>query len=250
LDEVLDHPTDLDTIILVMPFLRKYDSPELQTIGEAVEFFRQAFKGMQFIHKHHVAHRDGHRRNIMYDATSLYPDGHHPHPIYNNRKPNFKGRARHHTRTQCPPKYYWIDFGLSTRYDPESTSLPAETRIWGGDKSVPEFQKYKGTYNPFPTDVYYVGNLVKTDFLDKKRGFSFMQPLISDMVATDPDKRPSMDQVVERFDEMRRSLSKAKLRSRVLGKKEPGIVAVFRGPVHFIRTVGYILRGIPPVPVP
>ena len=184
--EVLDPPSDPDTIILVMPFLRKYDSPQLQTIGEVVEFFRQAFKGMQFIHKHCVAHRyaplqslilkaprpsdrDGHRLNIMYDATTLYPDGHHPHPIYNYRKPDFTGRARHYTRTEYPPKYYWIDFGLSTRHDPESTSPPAETRIFGGDKSVPEFQPeaYKDSYNPFPTDVYYyVGNLIKTDFFD------------------------------------------------------------------------------------
>jgi hypothetical protein len=75
-----------------------------------------------------------------------------------------------------------------------------------------------------------------------------MEPLISDMVANDPDKRPSMDQVVDRFDEIRRSLSKAKLRSRIANKNEPGIVAVFRGPVRFIRSVGYILRGIPPIP--
>jgi len=249
--EVLDSPFDPDRIILVMPFLRRYDSPRILTVGEAVEFFRQAIKGMQFIHKHHVAHRDGHHRNIMCDATTLYPDGHYPHPVYANRKPNFKGRASHYTRTEYPPKYYWIDFGLSTRHDPESTSPPAETRIWGGDKSVPEFQPevYKGSYNPFPTDVYYVGNLIKTDFVDKKRGFSFMEPLISDMVANDPDKRPSMDQVVDRFDEIRRSLSKTKLRSRVANKNEPGIVAVFRGSAHFTRSVRYFIKGIPPMPV-
>jgi hypothetical protein len=104
----------------------------------------------------------------MCDATTLYPHGHYPHPVYANRKPNFTGRVSHYTRTEYPPKYYWIDFGLSTRHDPESTSPPAETRIWGGDKSVPEFQLevYKGSYNPFPTDVYYVGNLIKTDFVD------------------------------------------------------------------------------------
>jgi serine/threonine protein kinase len=55
--DVMDHPSEPDIIILVMPYLRKYDSPAFHTIGESVEFFRQAFKGLQFMHSHRVAHR-------------------------------------------------------------------------------------------------------------------------------------------------------------------------------------------------
>ena len=38
--------------------------------------------------------------------------------------------------------------------------------MWGGDRSVPEFQGNEGPHDPFPTDVYYVGNLFKTEFVD------------------------------------------------------------------------------------
>ena len=58
---------------MVMPLLRPYDDPNFDTIGEAVECFRQLFEvvlivivddyvlklfqGLQFMHKHRVAHR-------------------------------------------------------------------------------------------------------------------------------------------------------------------------------------------------
>lgn len=55
--DVLQVPEDHDIIILVMPYLRNYDSPAFETIGETVDFFGQALKGLQFMHKHQVAHR-------------------------------------------------------------------------------------------------------------------------------------------------------------------------------------------------
>jgi len=247
--EVLQVPSEPKTVILVMPYLRRYDSPRMETIGEAVDFFRQAFKGMQFMHRNSVAHRDGHAGNLMYDGSPLFPNGHHPHPLYNSRKPDFTGQAKHFTRTQAPPKYYWIDFGISNQYDPSSTAVPSEDRIWGGDRTVPEYVDYKGPCNPFPIDVYYVGNLIKTDFIDQKYGFSFMTPLISDMVHEDPAKRPTMDQVVTRFDEILRSLSQWKLRSRVIGKNDSNIAGFYRATVHAFHATQYILTRQPAVPV-
>jgi len=247
--EVLQVPSTSNTVILVMPYLRRHGSPRIETFGEAVDFFRQAFKGMQFMHRHGVAHRDGHDGNLMYDGTPLYPDGFHPHPIYNHRKPDFTGRARHYTRTQVPIKYYWIDFGISNQYDPASTTTPAEDRIFGGDRTVPEYLDYKGPCNPFPIDVYYVGNLVKTNFIDTKIGFSFMMPLISDMIHEDPTKRPTMDQVVARFDEISHSLTQWKLRSRVINKKDSIVAGFYRAVVHVIHTAHYVLTRKPAVPV-
>ena len=62
-----------DIMIMVMPLLRRYDDPSFDTVGEAVECFRQLFEvaliyevddsilklfqGLQFMHKHRVAHR-------------------------------------------------------------------------------------------------------------------------------------------------------------------------------------------------
>ena len=100
--------------------------------------------------------------NIMMDASKLYTDPFHPiHPIM---KRDFSGYARFKSRTTRPVKYYFIDFGLSRRYDP-SISQPLETPIWGGDKEVPEFQNSNDPCDPFATDVFYVGNMIKKDFV-------------------------------------------------------------------------------------
>ena len=98
--------------------------------------------------------------NIMMDATKLYPRGYHP--INRWLEPNCKKKARPLTRTKSPTKYFYVDFGLSHRFE----SFEARHKlvpIRGGDKSVPEF---KGggdriPQDPFPTDVYYLGNVMK-----------------------------------------------------------------------------------------
>jgi hypothetical protein len=102
--------------------------------------------------------------NIMMDASELYPDGYHPLFLQRRMTPDILHVAKHYSRTDRPPKYYLIDFGLSRRYDPADTS-PREEPIWGGDKTVPEFQNSNDPVDPFPTDIYYLGNLVRKDFL-------------------------------------------------------------------------------------
>ena len=73
--------------------------------------------------------------------------------------------VRPYTRTARPVRYYYTDFGLSRRYDSNDTN-PSEVPILGGDKTVPEFQEDPYTpRNPFHTDVYYLGNLIRCDFL-------------------------------------------------------------------------------------
>ncbi|TFK72497.1 hypothetical protein BDN72DRAFT_731085, partial [Pluteus cervinus] len=63
-------------------------------------------------------------------------------------------------RTERPPKYYFIDFGISRQYDPSDAS-PIEGIIRGGDKSPPEYADPSGRCNPFPTDVYSLGNTIR-----------------------------------------------------------------------------------------
>ncbi|KIJ18451.1 hypothetical protein PAXINDRAFT_97254 [Paxillus involutus ATCC 200175] len=109
------HPPDADFALLVMPLLLPYSEPPLETIGEVVEFFRQIFEGLQFMHKKHVAHRDCMGLNIMVDAKILYDEPFHP--LRPKRKRDLSGFASHRTRTECPPRYFFIDFGISRRYD-------------------------------------------------------------------------------------------------------------------------------------
>jgi hypothetical protein len=99
--------------------------------------------------------------NIMMDG-SMYPDGWHPVTDYMKR--DYSNDVKHYTRTQRPPKYYLIDFGISRRHSPDDTS-PFNYPIVGGDKSVPEFCKSADKCNPYPTDVYYLGNMIRQNFM-------------------------------------------------------------------------------------
>lgn len=95
--------------------------------------------------------------------TYLYVEPYHP--VDSQIKRDFSGRVRHYTRTQRAPKYYFIDFGLSRQYDPREDN-PLEYPIFGGDKPVPEFQNnVDAPVNPFPTDVYYLGNVIREEFM-------------------------------------------------------------------------------------
>ena len=101
--------------------------------------------------------------NIMLDPRNMYPNMYHPTVETSTR--DFNGTAKYYTRTRRPTKYYWIDFGLSSRYS-DDHGIPLEIPILGGDRSVPEFQGDEATpRNPFPTDVYYLGNIVREEFI-------------------------------------------------------------------------------------
>jgi len=106
------------------------------------------------------------RMNIMMEGT-MYPNGWHP--TQDSMKPNFTFYRKNeiYSRTERPPKYYLIDFGISRRYDP-AQGPPLEDPIHGGDKTVPEHQGRKGIIpcNPFFTDIYYAGNMIRTEFLE------------------------------------------------------------------------------------
>lgn len=201
----------------------------------------------------------------MLDPRELYPSSFHP--METSLKRDYSGSAKHYTRTQRPPKYYFIDFGLSRRYDPTDTN-PREVPIWGGDKEVPEFQNSNEPCNPFQTDVFYIGNAIRKDFLQvsqpsfcfshpnrdhtwqTKNGFEFMEHLVADMVQADPSNRPNMDEVVARFNKICAGLSSWKLRSRVVDKDEEKIERVTRSVHHWARRIRFVAAGVPAVPTP
>jgi hypothetical protein len=113
--------------------------------------------GMRFLTR--VLLRDCTTNNIMFDPSEMYPQGFHPTQM--DRSRDFKGRAKRYTRTQRPPRYYLIDFGLSRRY---SSRQAFDAPLRGGDKSAPEHQN-RAPCNPFYTDIYYLGNLVRREFI-------------------------------------------------------------------------------------
>ena len=97
----------------------------------------------------------------MLDPSGMYPESFHPVAL--DRSPDFQKKAVAYSRTERPPRYLLIDFGLARQYDP-ATGPPLDKPLRGGDKSAPEHQDRDTPCNPFPTDIYYIGNLVKEDF--------------------------------------------------------------------------------------
>jgi hypothetical protein len=96
----------------------------------------------------------------MLDPSEMYPDGFHPVKI--DRSRDFKGAAKAYTRTQRPPIYYFIDLGLSRQYTSRNVT---DVGLRGGDKSAPEHKSGRRC-NPFHTDIYYIGNLVREEFIN------------------------------------------------------------------------------------
>lgn len=100
----------------------------------------------------------------MMDPHNMYPNLYHPVATYRNW--NFKGDAKFYTRTARPTKYYITDFGLSRRYRPGEKD-PLEHIIVGGDRTAPEFKNNPSIpINPFPIDVYYLGNMIRMYFME------------------------------------------------------------------------------------
>ncbi|KAJ7782463.1 hypothetical protein DFH07DRAFT_764611 [Mycena maculata] len=239
----LQIPDDEDKLIFVMKLMRMYNSPRFETFGEAVEFMGQIFE-------------------------HLYPNGFHP--VYqDSRADRIYRRAKYYTRTQRPVKYYFIDFGISVKFELGEDTLAYP--IGGGDHSAPEIPedylfRPPTRLNPFPTDIYYLGNVIRTEFLDvssglihhpgyqpldipPKQGFDFVRPLVSDMVQDDPSKRPTIDEVVDRFDKIRNELSSWKLRSRIVKEGESHWHWA-RVVEHWFRRIGFVLMRVPAVPAP
>lgn len=108
--------------------------------------------------------------NTMMESV-MFPNLWHPQDLHYNRK--CTGSPKHYTRTERPPKYYIIDFGLSRRYDVNDPS-PRELPIIGGDKTVPEYQGagYWIASDPFATDVYYLGHMIQQYYLNVSEPYS------------------------------------------------------------------------------
>ena len=77
-----------------------------------------------------------------------------------------------------------------------------------------------------------------------------MQPLVADMVQIDPSKRPTMDEVVERFETIRGGLGKWKLRSRVVDLDQSMLKQIFGTAWHWVRQLEFMARRLPALPRP
>ncbi|KAF9077759.1 kinase-like domain-containing protein [Rhodocollybia butyracea] len=252
--EVLHVPGFEGEDLLVMPWMRKPVDPPFRTVGEGLQFIKEMLEGIQYMHQNSVAHRDCSMNNMVMDARQMYPDGHHPSRP--SRTYDYKKRARHFSRTLAPPRYYLIDFGFSQQYEPSEERTP-EYAIRSGGTEPPEY-KAETPCDPFATDVFLLGNMIRLRFLDGNPtsqrgisglyGFDFLRPLVNDMIQDDPEKRPQMDEVLPRFSNIVQSLSQWKLRSRAVKKNEFFFMKPFRGLDHLFWTCAMTAKNRPAIP--
>ncbi|KIY63922.1 hypothetical protein CYLTODRAFT_381577 [Cylindrobasidium torrendii FP15055 ss-10] len=242
--DVLTVPEDHNMRILVFPLLRRFDDPEFDAVIELIEFLRQIIEGVQFLHHNRIAHRDIGVLNIMMD-TSMYPDGFHP--AAPSKTPDFREDAKHIPRNVAHPRYFLIDFGLAVRYE-YAELQPRAVPVRGQDKTVPEFAAPGGmqnAYDPFPTDIYYLGNFIREHFFegkdDKKAklGLEFLRPLVEEMCSTDPSKRPDIDAVSEKFSVLAGGIPHSRMKARLKSKDEGMWESMKLGTTHAYRKLKY-----------
>lgn len=86
-----------------------------------------------------------------------------------------------------------------------------------------------------------VRDTVLTYVSQEYHGFEFIDPLVADMVQSDPTQHPKMDEVGDRFSKNRGELSTWKLRSRIVRQDEIWPLAIWKSVGRWYRTVSYVV---------
>ncbi|KAF9258834.1 hypothetical protein L218DRAFT_1080200 [Marasmius fiardii PR-910] len=264
--EILTLPDVNNIVLLAMPRLERWDDPPFETIGEAVEFCRQIFEGLHFLHENHIAHNDIKPDNIMMDSRPLFDADMHPTTISRTYDWNKLPACR--PRTRRPVKYYYIDFDACEKYDP-SAGPARKAEPFGGDPTVPEFWQNPGKpHDPFAADVYRIGNVIRrkvsggapVEPFDPRNpnrehqrlnpSFAFIQPLILDMTQDDPTKRPKMEEVVSRFADIVKGMGELKLRSPTHNYYESKFGRFKAASAHWSRQLYNMAARVPAIPTP
>ena len=102
------------------------------------------------------------------DGDPIYPKGFLPYlPILDANAKMAHPRRR---RDVGGVKYYFIDFGISSWFDgTEGTRLV--TGRDGLDREVPELRQSE-PYDPFPVDIFILGNLFKGELTSVRAVFA------------------------------------------------------------------------------
>jgi len=200
--EVIDDPDDDTISYMVMPLLRNADLPPFQYMKEIVDFVDQVLEGLAFIHEQGVAHRDCVMHNLLMDASAMYPEGFHPANYMYNRE--YSGWATQIPRSVAGVKYYFADFGISVHV-PEGTPRKSTVGVLGRDQGPPELSA-SVPYDPFKLDIFIIGNMFKQEFCAKFTNAEFLRPLVRWMVLTDPEQRPTAEEALRHWLELRKSI--------------------------------------------
>ena len=98
----------------------------------------------------------------MMDATAMYPHGFHP--VMEHHLPDdVTTFAPVLPRSSVLVTYYFVDFGISTQFDPEDTNRFV-TAADGLDREPPELSD-DIPYNPFKLDIFIIANTISLTFV-------------------------------------------------------------------------------------
>jgi hypothetical protein len=104
-----------------------------------------------------LSHRDCSLKNVLMDATHMYPLGFHPvQDIYLGDKRTVAPRI---SRLEAGVKYYFVDYGISS-YFPPGSRRELVVGIAGRDQDVPELSN-DVPYDPFKVDIFTIGNVLR-----------------------------------------------------------------------------------------
>ncbi|OCB91923.1 hypothetical protein A7U60_g791 [Sanghuangporus baumii] len=215
---------------LILPLLRPFNIPPFFSVDEMLDFVKQTLEGLAFMHNVGVAHRDCSDMNIMFDGAGMYPNGFHA-SVWNLDERGVPTSPRRRSDV-ASVKYYFTDFGLSSHFaDGEARVV---TGVDGLDREVPELLPLN-RYDPFPVDVFILGNVLKRNFTTKFLNASFLIPLVESMTQENSMERPSAAEALAHFERLISSIPGYKRRWRLkeVGKGRLGT---------FIQDVGSLGR--------
>ncbi|KZV99363.1 hypothetical protein EXIGLDRAFT_640536 [Exidia glandulosa HHB12029] len=216
------HPSNPDGVFIVMPWLDDIIGLPLEHVNEVVDMMLQTFEGLVFLHEHRIAHRDCSGWNILQDARSAFP-GVRCHPLRIGMSEDAKTSYWPRPRCMCNFRYYFIDFGLSTRFEGPGPYLVTGTM--GRDQSAPELSETV-PYDPFKTDVYMLGNHFLQAFVVTCSNLEFLRPLLVQMTRSNPDARPTAAEALRKLKRAARKPYGIPFRWRLRRREDPLVKAV------------------------
>lgn len=180
----------------------------------------------------------------MMDGRALYPNGHHP--VWTDCSPDIVEELKPLLRMDHPVKYFYIDFGLSVRFEPDAS--PYVVGDVGRDAEVPELSSTV-PYDAFKADIYALGNLFDKEFVQvwlplvhsqairlmsrtqKYHSLDFLCELVDAMKRRLPSQRPTAVELIEIFQKARKKLTPSTLRWRLSLKSQPAYERLFNDTV-------------------
>ncbi|KAJ6447794.1 hypothetical protein C8R47DRAFT_1172425, partial [Mycena vitilis] len=178
---------------------RNHAIPMLEVLQDPMEADKQIL-GIHYMHENFIAHRDCGHLNFVVDPSELYPYG--THPINYWAKPCQRRLRLPHDLEPRAGRDITLSTSGSLVVTIPTNGPPMEPIILAADNSPPEHAGMAESCNPFPTDIYLLGNLLKQEFIGSQFALTkghgnhgplrFLKPLVKEMTQQDPALRPTM----------------------------------------------------------